>query len=87
MGCLIGQSVRGNVHGELRLEEVRMGLEQKIPTIKEVELWYLETGMFLIRGVSMVAYITASGWTQEFEGRMRVKWRCVLLTDGASLRD
>ena len=87
MGCLIGQSIRGNVHGELRLEELRMGVEQKIPTLKEVELYYLVTGMFLIRGVSTLAYITASRWTQEFKGGMMVKWRCVLLTNGATLRD
>ena len=53
----------------------------------KAELWYLETGMFFLRGVSMAAYIVATGWTHEFNGATGVKWRRILNSDRASLQD
>ena len=35
-------------------------LWQKIPAMEKAEIWYLETALFFLHGVSMVAYIAAN---------------------------
>ena len=59
MGCLIGEPIRRDAHELPTLEEVRRGLWQKFPPLNEAELWYLESGLFFLRGISMAAYLVA----------------------------
>ena len=65
------------------MKEVRQGLWKEIPALEKAKLWHLETGMLLIYGESMAAYVAAKSWTQDI-GEMRVKWRQVLSMDGVT---
>ena len=73
MQCLIGEPIRRDARGLPMLEEVRRELWQKFPALNKAELSYLETGLFFLWGISMVAYIVAIRWTQEFNRATGVK--------------
>lgn len=78
-GWLIGEVISGQAEAEV----VKTELWKRFPAMGQTEFWPLDSGSFLIRGMSMAVHAAMCGWKQRLNSTGIIQWRCPRGTDGA----